>query len=98
MACRLRGRVLALALAGGNKDVEVYVLSADDYLNLRNGGGAPAYTAPFSGPRQTATTLDVELPAAGQYPLVISNRFSVTTPKVVQARAQVVCAGAAGGA
>lgn len=89
-ACRLRGR--ALALTGGNKDVEVYVLSADDYLNWRN-GGVPPYTAAFSGPRQTATTLDVELPA-GEYHLVISNRFSVATAKTVQARARVVCAGA----
>jgi hypothetical protein len=82
-ACRLTGRVLGLT--GGNRDVEVYVLGADDYLNWRaNPHGAHwRYAGVFSGPRQTATSLDVALPAPGEYHLVVSNRFSVATAVVL---------------
>ena len=89
--CRLRGRVLGLN--GGNKDVEVQVLNADDYANwttMRNRVAA-AKMGEFAGPRQTATSFDVPFSNAGMYTLVISNAFSTISDKVVSARAETVC-------
>lgn len=89
--CRLQGRVLGLD--GGNKDVEVQVLNADDYANwtTKKDRVAAAQMGVFFGARQTATSLDVPLPDTGTYTLVINNGFSALTDKIVAARAETIC-------
>lgn len=87
--CRLTGRILGLA--GGNRDVEVYVLDQDGMVNFHNGTSGSAI---FRSGRTSAVTLDVALPGTGTYFLIISNVFSVVTDKVVQVQDAVVTCGA----
>jgi len=77
--CRVTGRVLGLA--GGSKDVDVMVLTEDQYINLTNHHEVRPI---FRSGQQTAITLDVPVSGAGRYKFVVSNAFSVFTPKTIQ--------------
>ena len=78
-ACTLTGRVRGLA--GGRRDVEVYVLDEDGYLDWQSGiAPHPVYE---SG-RSPSTRIHAELPGKGRYYLLLSNRFSFLTKKVVR--------------
>jgi hypothetical protein len=86
--CTLTGRVLGLA--GGDRDVEVYVLD-DAALQDWQDGIAPI--ALFESGRSSAATFAVDLPRRGRYHLLLSNRYSVFTPKRVRVdAARVRCA------
>lgn len=79
--CTLTGHVAGLA--GGRKDVEILVLTADDLENWKRG----LATAPIHQTGQVAAQrLDVALPGPGAYRLVLNNAFSLVTDKVVQVR------------
>ncbi len=85
--CSISGRVLGLA--GGQKDVEVLVMTEDDYLNWANGHEAKAE---FQSGQKTAVTLDWPVLGAGKHVLVVSNRFSPYSAKTVQMqRVGVTC-------
>lgn len=85
--CRLTGHVQVTQ--GGNKDVQLFVLTADDYENIVNGHEARAY---FQTDKTAAVTLDVVTSAPGAKVLAISNAFSMFTPKRVQlSNVQVIC-------
>ena len=77
--CHVRGRVVGLT--GGLKDVEVMLLDEDGYTNFQNHTPAKAY---FDSGKETAITVDVSLPQAPRYYVVISNAFSFVTAKMVQ--------------
>ena len=77
--CTLTGRVLGLA--GGSRDVEIYVLDDAGYQDWQH-GIAPA--ALFESGRSSAATLDVDLPRRGRYHLLLSNRYSIFTSKRVR--------------
>jgi hypothetical protein len=74
--CTLTGQVRGIA--GGSRDIEVYVLDDDGYLDWRNGIRPRPL---FESGRSSATTLAVELPRRGRYHLLLSNRYSIITPK-----------------
>lgn len=76
--CRLRGRVQVLR--GGDRDVHIVVLTADEYELYRV---KRPYSEIFRERNTSDYTLDVELPGPGRYELVISNRTSWLTPKYV---------------
>jgi hypothetical protein len=78
-SCHLSGHIEVTA--GGNRDVQVFVLSGDDYQNLANGHDARVY---FQTQKTSATTIDVSTRASGRMVLAISNRFSLVTPKTVR--------------
>jgi hypothetical protein len=85
--CRLTGQVKVLD--GGERDVEVFVLTAANYDSLSKGSMAYAF---LQTDRTNAVDLDVTSAEAGRMVFAISNRFSPTTPKVVQLKKiQVVC-------
>jgi hypothetical protein len=85
--CRLTGHIEVTQ--GGNKDVQVFVLTADDYANLANGHDARAF---FQTDKTTSVTLDVATSAPGPKVLAVSNAFSMFTPKRVQlSNVQVTC-------
>jgi len=85
--CRVTGRVLGLA--GGNKDVDVMVLTEDQYINLANRHEVRPI---FRSGQQTAITLDVPLSGPGKYKVVVSNAFSTFTPKTIQTQdVKVMC-------
>jgi hypothetical protein len=88
--CMLTGRVEATG--GGKKDVQVLVMGEDQFTNWVNNAQGEGM-ALSANPRQTVTSLNVALPSAGQFRLVISNRFSVMTPKDVRGEAEVTCQG-----
>jgi len=88
--CVLTGKVEATT--GGSKDVQVLVMGEDQFTNWVNNPQGDA-TALAANPRQTVTSLNVALPSAGRFRLVISNRFSVFTPKDVKGEAEVTCKG-----
>jgi hypothetical protein len=85
--CVLTGHVLGIA--GGRRDVEVYVLDQDGIINWSNGTAANTV---FRSGRMAAVSLQVRLPGPGDYHLLLSNRFSVVTDKTVQVEdARVTC-------
>jgi hypothetical protein len=85
--CRLTGRIDVVA--GGDRDVEVFVLTAGNYASLNNGHTAYAF---FQTEQTSAVRLDVTTSQAGRMVLAISNRFSPEAAKTVQLRkVQVVC-------
>jgi hypothetical protein len=84
--CTFHGHVQGLE--GGKRDVEVYLLDEDGHVNWHNGiEPTPVYE---SG-RSAASTIDVPI-QHGRFHLLISNRYSVFTPKTVQVEnARVIC-------
>jgi hypothetical protein len=69
------------ASGGLANDVEVFVLSADDFVNWQNRHAARSI---YNSGRVTVGTLNVNLPAdAGTYYLVFNNRFSLLTQRSV---------------
>jgi len=69
------------ASGGLTNDVEVFVLSADDYVNWQNRHAAKTF---YNSGKVTVGTLNVNLPAdAGTYYLVFNNRFSLLTQRTV---------------
>jgi hypothetical protein len=77
--CDLSGHLEVLS--GGNKDVMVYVMTADDYANLANGHPARAV---FQTDKTSAVTLAVRTTAPGKKVLAVSNTFSLLTAKRVR--------------
>lgn len=77
--CTLAGRVQGVA--GGGRDVEVYVLDESGYRDWRNGIHPDAL---FESGRASEATLSVALPRKGRYHLLLSNRYSVLTAKRVR--------------
>jgi hypothetical protein len=85
--CRLTGRVLGLA--GGNKDVDVMVMTEDDYINWSNHESPELI---FHSGQKTAVTLDVPISEQGNYVLLVSNGFSQYSAKTVQMqRVKLTC-------
>ncbi|MGC2448044.1 MAG: zinc ribbon domain-containing protein [Candidatus Sulfotelmatobacter sp.] len=70
------------ASGGTGNDVEVWLCTEDAFANWKN--GHDAHTLYNSG-RVTQDTLNLSLPGAGTYYLVFNNRFSLLTPKAIQA-------------
>jgi hypothetical protein len=79
LPCRLRGRV---AIESGPREIDVLVLEPDAFENFRR---SLRYPRIHSTRRIDEISLDVPLPRPGEYHLVISNRFSVFTSKLVLA-------------
>jgi len=77
--CTVAGHILVLA--GGNKDVGVLVMPADDLSNWAKGRPAKAY---FESGNTAAVTLHTTTIVPGTYVLVVSNVFSLVTAKIVQ--------------
>lgn len=70
------------ASGGGGNDVEVYLMSEDDFVNWHNNHSINPF---YNSGRITQSTLNVNLPSGtGTYYLVFTNRFSLLTPKAVQ--------------
>lgn len=85
--CTLTGRVDGLA--GGSRDVEVFLLDDAGFSDWYN--GVPPQPLYYSG-RSASTSLHLRLPGRGKYHLLISNRYSLLTDKVVEVRnARVTC-------
>lgn len=85
--CVLTGRVVGIA--GGRRDVEVYVLDRDGVVDRSSTTGGEAL---FRSGRTSAVGLRVRLPGPGDYHLLLSNRFSVVADKTVQVEdARVTC-------
>ena len=77
--CNVSGRVLGLA--GGQKDVDVLVMTEDDFINWLNRHAAKVE---FESGRKTAIPLNVMIHGEGKYVLVVSNAFSAYAAKTVQ--------------
>jgi hypothetical protein len=92
-SCSLTGRIVTLT-GGEHKDVQVFVQTDSDFTTWK-ARAHPANPSPplgiFVSPQQTKTALAVALPGTGTYHLVISNAFSLTAVKMVQAHVQVAC-------
>jgi hypothetical protein len=71
------------ATGGTGNDIEVVVVSEDQYVNWQNGHETKAF---YNSGRVTQDTPNVSLPSdATTYYLVFNNKFSFLTPKAVQA-------------
>jgi hypothetical protein len=85
--CRLTGQIQVID--GGDRDVEVFVLTAGNYASLSNGHTAYAF---FQTEQTTVVKLDVTTSEPGRMVLAISNRFSPHAAKRVRLRTvRVVC-------
>jgi hypothetical protein len=71
------------AAGGVGNDIEVFVMTQDDYVNWQNGHTVNTL---YNSGKVTQETLNVTLPTdAGTYCLVFSNKSSWLTPRAVQA-------------
>jgi hypothetical protein len=69
------------ASGGLTNDVEVFVLSSDDFVNWQNRHEAKTF---YNSGKVTVGTINANLPAdAGTYYLVFNNRFSLLTQRTV---------------
>lgn len=86
--CRLRGSVTGLS--GGKKDVEVRIATNDQYHTWgENDLSQPEALRSYA--RGALTDVDLLLSTAGRHYVVISNQFSVLTPKTVATDLRVEC-------
>lgn len=70
------------AMGGSGNDIEVYVVSEDEFTNWKNGHSTPSF---YNSGKVTVSDLNASLPnGAGTYYLVFNNKFSLLTPKAVQ--------------
>jgi hypothetical protein len=76
--CRLTGRVAVLA--GGSHDVDVFVVDAEGLASFQAG---QEFYALLDEHRTSGVALDLPLEGGRTYFLVVSNRFSAFTPKVI---------------
>jgi hypothetical protein len=73
------------ATGGSGNDIDVLVITEDDYVNWNNGHTVHAL---YNSGQITQETLTVPLPRdAATYYLVFNNKFSLLTPKAVQVNA-----------
>jgi hypothetical protein len=79
--CHLTGHIEVTT--GGNKDVQVFVATADEYKNLENRHSAKTY---LGTDKTTVVSLDVRVNTPGPMVLAIGNTFSAVTGKRVQLR------------
>lgn len=71
------------ATGGSGNDIEAYLLNEDEFVNWQNGHSTSTY---FSSGRVTQGSINAQLPSgAGTYYVVFNNKFSLLTPKAVQA-------------
>ena len=70
------------ASGGLGNDIEVYLMSADGFVNFQNGHSPQTY---YSSGKLTQGSFDVPLPdGGGTYYMVFSNRFGLLATKTVQ--------------
>lgn len=81
---RLTGRLTAAG--GSGNDIVVLVMSDADFMNWKNGHEVRPL---FNSGQVTVADLDVALPGAGDYRLVLSNQFSSMTPKTVSGQVRL---------
>jgi zinc-ribbon domain len=71
------------ATGGSGNDIEVFVLSEDEFVNWQNGHPAKTF---FNSEKITQDSINLTLPSeAASYHVVFNNKFSLLTPKAVQA-------------
>jgi hypothetical protein len=71
------------ATGGSGNDVEVFLLNEDAFTNWKNGHQTNAI---YNSGKVTQDSPNVNLPTdAGTYYLVFNNKFSLVTPKAVEA-------------
>lgn len=76
------------ATGGTGNDVEVVVISEDEFVNWQN--GHPPTKTFYSSGRVTQDSISLALPAdAATYYVVFSNKFSLFSPKAVEANIDV---------
>ena len=86
--CQVVGQIHGLG--GFDRDLEVFLLTSDDYLFWHANPAAIPHS-PWETIRGSEATLDYQLPGPGIYHLIISNVMSASS-KSVQVKAQVKCA------
>lgn len=71
------------ASGGARNDIEVYLLTDDEFVNWQNNHTVSTL---YNSGRMTQGTLNAPLPpGAGTYHLVFNNKFSLLSPKAVRA-------------
>ncbi|MGO9866040.1 MAG: zinc ribbon domain-containing protein, partial [Terriglobales bacterium] len=75
------------ATGGIGNDIEVFVVTEDEFVNWQNGHPSKAL---YNSGRVTQDTINLTLPAnAATYYVVFNNKFSLFTPKAVEANVDV---------
>jgi hypothetical protein len=85
--CQLVGQMHGIG--GYDRDLETFLLTDDEYIFWHANPAAIPHSS-WDTMRGSETTLTYNLPAAGNYHLVISNEMAATD-KTVQVKAQVKC-------
>lgn len=91
-SCKLLGRVRGVA--GGNHDVDVLLFTDDDYADWVGSQRDDRAVDPHStwgSLRVSSVNLDYQLRGGRSFYLVVSNKFSFLTRKVVQVKARLRC-------
>jgi hypothetical protein len=75
------------ATGGFGNDIEVFILTEDEFVNWQNGHPVKAF---YNSGKVTQDTINLTLPSdAATYYVVFSNKFSLLIPRAVQASIDV---------
>jgi len=85
--CAVTGRITGVS--GGNRDFEAFIFDEDNYRNWAAGGQTRLYWQ--SGRVVVSTISGVNLAGPATFHLVVSNVWSLLTPKTVQVQAMAQC-------
>ena len=86
--CTITGRIVGIS--GGNKDFEALIMDDDNFRNWS--AGTTGARALWQSGRVVVTAIDNAVVAGpGTFHLVVSNAWSIATPKTVQAQALARC-------
>jgi len=66
---------------GSGNDVYVYLMSEEEYLNYANGHN---YNVIYSSGKATTKSFNIPIPNPGNYILVLDNKFSLFSDKLVR--------------
>lgn len=80
-----------LGTSGGNLDVEALVLDSYTFLNWSSASSGVTSEPVFQSARLRRVTGSVPVKGPGEYVLVVSNKFSIMTPKVARLSAGYQC-------
>ncbi len=85
-SCKITAHIIGVS--GGQLDFVALLQDEDNFVNWQTGHASKVY---WQTDKVAAATMDTVTLGSGTYYLVVSNRFSLFTPKVVNVQADALC-------
>ena len=85
-SCTVTGRIVGLS--GGSKDFQAFIMDDDNFINWQTNHQFRVF---WQTEKVAAVTINTPLSGPGTFHIVVSNTFSVMTPKTVTIQGEVDC-------